>query len=270
MSLPLPAHTHRSAAPPPAPRFTDLLRSEWVKLRTVRTTVWCLAATALTSVGAAVLVAVKARSQGPRTIDVTVNFSHLGIMVGQLAVIVLAVTAIGSEYRTGTICVSLTAAPRRARWLAAKTVTVAALGLVTGTILSIACFALVYLCTPHVFGSLTTPGVVRAVVGVGLYLCALSVLSLAVGAVLRSTVGGIVAMFALVYVVPGVVALSPLRELERFLPAGISPPNAGWTIMQVAPEWLGGLPPWAGFAVLCAWAAAAMAGATYLLHTRDA
>ncbi|MFD9207400.1 ABC transporter permease [Streptomyces sioyaensis] len=270
MSLTLPAHAHQSAAVPPAPRFTDLLRSEWVKLRTVRTTVWCLVATALTIVGAAVLVAVKARSQGPRTIDVTVNVSHLGLMVGQLAVIVLAVTAIGSEYGTGTIRVSLGAAPWRTRWLAAKTVTVAALGLVTGTVLSIVCFALVYLCTPAVSGSVTTPGVVRAVLGVGLYLCALSMLSLAVGAILRSTVGGIVAMFALVYVVPGVVALSPLRALERFLPAGITPPNAGWTIMQVAPEWLGGLSPWAGFAVLCTWAAVAMAGAAWLLHTRDA
>ncbi|WP_369394907.1 ABC transporter permease [Streptomyces sp. CG1] len=267
MSLTLPAHAHQSAT---APRFTDLLRSEWIKLRTLRTTVWCLLATALTIVGAATLAAVKTHSQGPHTIAVTVNFSHLGLMVGQLSVIVLAVTAIGSEYGTGTIRVSLAATPWRTRWLAAKTVTVAALGLVTGTVLSIACFALVYLCTPHVSGSITTPGVIRAVLGVGLYLCALSVLSLAVGTVLRSTVGGIVAMFALVYVVPGVVALSPLRELERFLPAGITPPNAGWTIMQVDPDWLGGLPPWAGFAVLCTWAAAAMAGATYLLHTRDA
>lgn len=268
MSLPLPSHPHPNATAPSAPRFTDLLRSEWVKLRTVSTTLWCLVATVLAVVGAAALAAVKARSQSPHTIDVTVNFSHLGLPVGQLAVIVLAVTAIGSEYGTGTIRVTLTATPWRTRWLAAKTVTVAALGLVTGTVLSILCFALVYLCTPHT-GSVT-PGVVRAVLGVALYLCALSVLSLAVGAVLRSTVGGIVAMFALVYVVPGVVALSPLRELERFLPAGAMPHNAGWTIMQVDPEWLGGLSPLAGFAVLCTWAAAALAGAACLLHTRDA
>ncbi|MER0481012.1 ABC transporter permease [Streptomyces sp. Edi2] len=270
MSLTLPAPAHQSATAPRAPRFTDLLRSEWAKLRTVRTTVWCLVATVLLVVGGAVLVAVKARTQGPQAIDVTVNFSRVGLMIGQLAVIVLAVTAIGSEYSTGTIRVSLTAAPWRTRWLAAKTVTVAALGLVTGTVLSIVCFALVYLCAPAVSGSLMTPGVIRAVLGAGPYLCVLSVLSLAVGAVLRSTVGAIIAMFTLVYVVPGVVAGSPLRELERFLPAGILPPNAGWTIMQVDPGRLGGLPPWAGFAVLCTWAAVAMAGAACLLQTRDA
>ncbi|WP_406404945.1 ABC transporter permease [Streptomyces sp. NBC_00879] len=220
--------------------------------------------------GVAALAALKARAQGPQRIDLLVNFSHAGFAVAQLAVVVLAATVIGSEYGTGSIRTSLAAVPWRVRWLAAKTVTVAGLVLVTGSALSIASFALVHLSVPEVSGSVRDPGVIRAVLGAGLYLSGLAVLSLAVTAALRSTVGGIVTVFALIFVLPGVVALSPLSGAERFLPGGLLPPNAGWSITQVDPSQLGGLPPWTGFAVLCAWAAAALAGAGYLLVRRDA
>ncbi|MET7797889.1 ABC transporter permease [Streptomyces decoyicus] len=268
MSVTIPATEHRSALPS-GPVLPQLIRSEWAKLRTVRATVCCLLATAAVAVGISGIVATAIDKKGPQPIGQLVINSHIGYGVGQLAVVVLAVTTIGSEYSTGTIRTSLTAVPWRRPWLVAKALVTAALVLVTGVLLSIVCFAVEYASAPAVSGSVTDPSVVRAVLGGGLYLSALAVLSLAVGAMLRSTVGGIVVMFTLLFVVPALASAPALSRLARLLPGSLTPGSAGWTIMQPGPM-LGGLGPWAGFGVLCAWAAVAMAGALYLLDKRDA
>ncbi|MET8679387.1 hypothetical protein ABZW18_17885 [Streptomyces sp. NPDC004647] len=271
MSVTVPA----AARPPsvsselPAPGFTDLLRSEWTKIRTVRTTLLCLLSLITPVLGVATLIALDKEPPGPHPIAWVVNVSHFGLLVGQLAVVVFAVTAIGSEYGTGLIRTSLAAVPWRGRWLVAKALVVAVLTLVAGGLLSVAAFAVVHSTTPDVAGSVLEPGVIRAVLGSGLYLSGLAVLSLAVGALVRNTAGGIAAMFALIFVVPVIVAASPLIRLGRFLPVGSGPPSSGWAITQLGPM-LGGLTPWAGFAVLCAWAGLAMAGAVHLLRVRDA
>ncbi|MFC9237891.1 ABC transporter permease [Streptomyces decoyicus] len=268
MSVTIPATEPRSALLP-GPVFSQLIRSEWAKLRTVRATVCCLLATAAVAVGTSVIMATAIDKEGPQPIGQLVINSHIGYGVGQLAVVVLAVTTIGSEYSTGTIRTSLTAVPWRRPWLAAKALVTAALVLVTGVLLSIVCFAVAYASAPAVAGSVTDPSVVRAVLGGGLYLSALAVLSLAVGAILRSTVGGIVVMFTLIFVVPALGSAPALSRFAHFLPGSLAPGSAGWTIMQPGPM-LGGLGPWAGFGVLCAWVAVAMAGALYLLDKRDA
>ncbi|MGW9174535.1 ABC transporter permease [Streptomyces decoyicus] len=268
MSVTIPATEPRSALAP-GPVFSQLIRSEWAKLRTVRATVCCLLATAAVAVGISVILATAIDKQGPQPIGQLVINSHIGYGVGQLAVVVLAVTTIGSEYSTGTIRTSLTAVPWRRPWLVAKALVTAALVLVTGVLLSIVCFAVEYASAPAVAGSVTDPSVVRAVLGGGLYLSALAVLAMAVGAILRSTVGGIVVMFTLIFVVPTLGSVPALSRLAHFLPGSLTPGSAGWTIMQPGPM-LGGLGPWAGFGVLCAWAAVAMAGALYLLDKRDA
>ncbi|MFG2826936.1 ABC transporter permease [Streptomyces sp. NPDC048434] len=268
MSVTIPAAERRSDVPA-EPVFSHLLRSEWAKFRTVRATVCCLLATAAVAVGVAVIVATAIDKEGPQPIGRLVINSHMGLGVGQLAVMALAVTTIGSEYSTGMIRTSLTAVPRRGPWLAAKTLVMAALVLITGMLLSIVSFAIEYASAPAVSGSVTDPAVVRAILGGGLYLSVLSVLSLAVGAMLRSTVGGIVVMFTLIFVVPGLASAPALSDLAHFLPGSLPPGSAGWAIMQPGPM-LGGLGPWAGFGVLCAWAAVAMAGAVYLLDKRDA
>jgi ABC-type transport system involved in multi-copper enzyme maturation permease subunit len=267
MSVTVPAVTRRGR--PGEPVFANLIRSEWVKVRTVGVTAWCLLALTTLAVGVAALVALKEQRQGPQSIQVLVSMSHLGLSFGQLAVVVLAATSIGSEYNSGMIHTSLVAVPRRARWLLAKAFVVGALALVTGMVLSAISFAIVYASAPADPGTFVDPQVIRAVLGVGLYLGMLAVLSLAVTTIVRGTAGGIVVMFVLIFVVPLLVSGSPLSSTERFLPVGIVPPNAGFAITQVAPM-LGGLAPWVGFAVLCAWTVAAMAAALYRLVRRDA
>ncbi len=253
---------------PGEPVFANLVRSEWVKIRTVGTIVWCLLALTALAVGIAVLFAFKEQAQGRQAIEVLVSMSHLGLSFGQLAVVVLAATSIGSEYGTGMIRTSLGGVPRRARWLMAKAFVVGALALVAGVLLSVVSFAVVYASAPAVVGTFADPQVVRAVLGFGPYLSALAVLSLAVTTIVRGTAGGIIVMFVLIFVVPLLVSGSPVSGLERFLPVGMTPPSAGLAITQVGPM-LGGLPPWGGFAVLCASTAAAMGVAQYLLTRRD-
>ncbi|QHC23853.1 ABC transporter permease [Streptomyces sp. GS7] len=262
-----PAATRRGR--PGEPLFVNLIRSEWVKIRTVGVTAWCLLALTALAVGVAALVALKEQTPGRQSIEVLVSMSHLGLSVGQLAVVVLAATSIGTEYGTGMIRTSLTAVPRRVRWLVAKALVVGALALVTGALLSLISFAVGYASAPAVSGTFADPQVVRAVLGFGLYLGMLAVLSLAVTTIVRGTAGGIIVMFVLILVVPLLVSGSPVSRMERFLPVGMTPPNAGLAVTQVAPM-LGGLPPWGGFAVLCAWTAAAMGAALWLLGRRDA
>ncbi|UYB43971.1 ABC transporter permease [Streptomyces sp. Je 1-4] len=245
--------------------FANLIRSEWVKIRTVGATAWCLLTLTALAVGVAALIALKEQTQVPRSLPVLVNMSQLGLSIGQLAVVVLAATNIGGEYGTGMIRTSLVAVPRRARWLLAKAIVVGALALVTGIVLSVISFAIVYASAPADLGTLADPQVIRAVLGVGLYLGVLAVLSLAVTTIVRGTAGGIIVMFVLIFVVPFAVG----SHMGRFLPVGTLPPNAGLAITQVEPM-LGGLAPWVGFAVLCAWTVAAMAVALYRLVRRDA
>ncbi|MER6047776.1 ABC transporter permease [Streptomyces sp. NPDC001793] len=256
------------------PSFAHLVHSEWIKIRTVRSTLWCLLVLTAAVIGIGFLAVANRNAHadhlGPLPIGELVIRSHIGLSLGQLAVVVLAARSIGGEYGTGLISTSLTAVPWRKRWLAAKALVVAAVALVAGVLLSAAAFALLYAITPAVSGPVMHPEVVRAVLGGGPYLAGLALLAFAVATVTRSSVGGIVVVSAMSFVIPVMsMGVPGFDGLLRFLPSGLFPGNAGWAIMQPGPM-LNGLSPWAGFAVLCAWVAAGMAVAAYLLDRRDA
>ncbi|HEX3513047.1 MAG TPA: ABC transporter permease, partial [Trebonia sp.] len=112
----------------------ESLHAEWTKLRTLASTFWLLlAAAALTvAVSAAAAAAVRCPSGG--CADDPAKISLTGIYLGQAVVAVLAVMAVGGEYGTGMIRLTLTATPRRLAVLAAKAAVLTGLVLVTGTI----------------------------------------------------------------------------------------------------------------------------------------
>ena len=110
--------------------------------------------------------------------------------------------------------------------------------------------------------SLGEPGVLRTVVGSALFLAVTAVLGVAVGSLLRSALGGIAAVFGLLYVVPLVGMLIP--AIDPYLPS-----TAGAAVLQTGPS-AGGLTPWVGLGVFGLYAAAALAGAAYALERRDA
>ncbi len=208
-----------------------------------------------------------------------------GAFAGLIVVIVVGTMFVTAEYRRGLIRVTLAASPRRGQVLAAKAIVV---GSVTFTVALPGAAVAVLLGERlmrgngmHVFpaGALS---LVRVVAGTAALLAVAAVLALALGAILRHGAGPVTAVIAAM-VLPYFFA-SPLA----LLPAGAADwllrvtPAAGFAVEQILPQYpqvstaytaqygYYPLPPWAGFGVLCAWTAAALAAAWFLLRRRDA
>ena len=262
--------------------FGGALRSEFTKIRSVRSTYWALLALVLVCIGigalfsfgeashvqsfagtrASAAVVADARQHG-------VALSLFGLLVGQLVIAVLGALTITSEYSTGMIRTSLTTMPRRGTVFAAKAIVFGAVALVTGLITSFGSFfaGQAILATQNVGASIGQPGVLRAVIGGGLFLTVCGLLSLGLGAVLRHTAGAITASIGLLFV---------LFVLSGFLPSNWAahvdkwiPFNAGGAIWE---QFSGQnmFRPWTGFAVFCGYAAVALIGGLVLFRRRDA
>lgn len=267
------------ATRPPAPAargggLSGALRSELTKLRTVRSTYWSLLVAVLAAVGIGALATAgtsanwdQLSAEDRATFDVT-SVSLAGLFLAQLAIGVLGVLSITSEYSTGSIRSTLSAVPRRPVVLLAKSVVFGAVALAVGLIASFAAFLLgAQLLSAHVSTSLGDPGVLRAVVGGGLYLAVLGLLGLALGALLRSTPGAIAALFGLVFVLPIVANFLPRRWHEVI--SEYDPADAGSQVLAVHRE-PGTLPPWGGFALFCAYAVVTLVVAGVVMSRRDA
>ena len=214
----------------------------------------------------------------------TVEQGLIGAFACLIVVIVLGTMFITSEYRRGLIRTTLAASPRRGRVLAAKAVVVGGITFVVGLAASTAAFALVAKIRRDkgqgVYPTSTMTDV-RIVVGTAALLAVAAVLAMAVGTILRRGAGAVAAGVVLIVVpyilaVASVLPVGPARWLLRLTPA------AAFAIQQSATKYFqvtstytpstGYFPlsPLVGFSVLCAWAAAALGVATFLLRRRDA
>jgi ABC-2 type transport system permease protein len=259
--------------------FGRLLRAEWTKIRSVRSTVWSLLAFVIVSIGFSVLVATVIshtwnnsgnNADHARLVsDPTAVIFGPGLYIGQLALCVLGVIVITSEYTTGAIRSSLLAVPVRLRMLAAKAVTFALLDLVVS---AVAVFVIFFVSTAilhsHVAISFSQPNVTRAVIGAILYLTVLGLFAMAIGGLIRHTAGGITIVIGVVLLVPILVSLIPGNIAHHVY--GYLPTVAGPLIAQTAQESGDVLSAWQGFGVFCAWTAVLMAACGWLLVRRDA
>jgi ABC-2 type transport system permease protein len=254
--------------------FLRVLHSEWIKLWSVRSTAWTLAALFVVTVGVSALAAWgtathlnEARSGGP--IDPT-NIALGGILFGQLAIAVLGVLVITTEYSTGGIKASLTAVPQRMRLLAAKAVVFTAVGFVVGLI---TCFVSFYagISFFHSHGvdvTLTDPHVLRAVIGGGLFLAASGLLGFAIGVLLRHTAGAITISVAALFIVPLVLGSIPVGVVQTINEYFLG--SAGSQIMTTVPPGGHALGPWWGYIVFTLeWAFLLTIGGA-LMKRRDA
>lgn len=257
-------------------RFRDVAGSEWTKARSVRSTWLTLLLTVVVVVGVGALIAAGVASHYPGmrpadkvTFDPT-QASFYSLDFGQLTLSVLAILLVTSEYASGTIQASLEAVPRRSWLLGAKVVVFTAVGLVVGELASFACYLITQATleahsVPHT--NLGQPGVLRAVVGAGLYLTVTGLGALAVAAIVRHTAGAIsliVAVYYLLLEVTGALPSSLRYPIEKYSPTG-----AGATVYAVRPQ-AHLFSGWAGFAVLCGYVAAALACALWAMQQRDA
>ena len=271
------ATTTVTAAPVPsgARVFTANVRAEFTKLRSLRSTTWTLLATVGIAVGFGALVGVSQMSSWD-TLDPSEQlrfdptfFSLSGLWLAQLAVGVLGVLLVTSEYATGQIRATFGATPQRATVLAAKATSFTGVVLATGTVASFVAFftGQSIFASKGLDASITDPDVLRAVIGGALYLAAVGLLGFGLGTILRRTAGAVAALV-------GVLVLAPL--VGGFLPASFQesvakyfPAQAGMSVFSVVPD-PRALSPWAGYGVLLAYVATTLAVGGFLLTRRDA
>ena len=250
-----------------------VLRSEWTKLRSVRSTAWSLAAAfvltiALAALAAAVVVNHWPHMQAHDRADFhPLDVAQVGVQLAQLAIGVLGVLLITAEYSTGMIRASMTAVPRRLPVLAGKAVVYA---LVTFCLMAPASLAAFFSSQAILSGrsiqtSFTAAGVPRAVIGAALYLTVIGLFGLGLGAIVRNTAGGIATFAGIMFVLPPLMNVLPLSWNQAASP--YLPLQAGERIMALHQG--NQLAPWTGFGVLCAYAAVALILAAILLRRRD-
>jgi ABC-type transport system involved in multi-copper enzyme maturation permease subunit len=270
------------AVPPAAPtaprgQVTQLrvLHSEWIKMRSLRSTFYTLIAAVVALVGLGALFSAFTASHWAgmnphERADFEPGMTSLrGFFLAQLAVGVLGVLMISGEYATGMIRASLSAVPGRLPVLWAKAGLYAAVTWVLMTAGALVAFLIgqATMSSKHIGTSLGDPGVLRQVMGVGLYLTVVGLLGVAIGALIRNTAGGIATVFGLLLVVPVLAEALPTswsNHVNQWLPS-----NAGQSLIALHRE-AHTLAPWTGFAVFCLYAALALAAAAVLLKRRDA
>jgi ABC-2 type transport system permease protein len=253
-------------------QFRNVLRSEFRKLISVRSTYWALLATVLFNVVLAALLAIflpgALSAHQKATLDTT-RVSLGGLHLSQIAVGLLGVLVITSEYGTGMIRASLSAVPQRRVMLAGKATVFTAVALTVGVLSCVAAYFVfaALLSSDSLRTSIGDPGVLRAVIGGGLYLAVLGLFGLGLGAIIRSSAGGVAALFALLFVPPLLMELLPSSWKNTINP--YVPLQAGSTIFSAHHD-AGALGAWAGFGVFSLYAAVALTVAFLLINHRDA
>ncbi|HTI26824.1 MAG TPA: ABC transporter permease subunit [Kutzneria sp.] len=271
----------RSSAPQPLPddiRVTQLrvMRSEWHKFWSLRSSYFTLAATLIAMIGFGGLFAAVTANRWPHMRPVEqahfdpTAVSLRGFYLAQLVVGVLGVLIVTGEYSTGMIRSSLGAAPRRLPVLVGKAVVFAVITLVVTVVTAFVAFFLgqYLLSSQHIETTIGADGVARAVVGTALYLTVVGLMGVGLGFVVRSTAGAIASLFGILLVLPVLGEALPTdwaTNIDPYLPS-----NAGQQLMVVHPDPAALLGPWSGFAVFCGYAAVALILGAVLLRRRDA
>jgi hypothetical protein len=257
-------HVSRAAG---AYGIRGVTRMEWLKLRSVRSTWWTLAVFAAGMIGIAILVGLNAPAHPSPDYDPTEN-GFAGLAIGQLALGTLGVLALSTEFTSGSIRATFAAVPRRGWVLAAKAAVLTAVTLGAGEVLAFAAFAAGQAAVPHglAHATLGQPGVLRAVLMAGAYPALIALIGLGLAALIRHTAGAVSAVVGVVFVLP--LVLLPLGQHNaamKFLPEMIAE-NSLTAVKPVADSLSAG----AGLAMLCLYAAVALAAGGWALAHRDA
>jgi ABC-2 type transport system permease protein len=252
--------------------FAGALRSEFTKIRSVRSTYWTLLALMVVTVGFGALASWGVATHGhPDAGFDPTQQSLTGLYISQLIMGVLGVLVITAEYSTGMIRTTLSTMPYRGTVVAAKAVVFTVLAFATALITSFASFFLgqALMSSHHLSTTLSHPHVLRAVIGGALFLTVCGLLAFAIGLLLRHSAGAISTVVGLLFVVSILVNFLPQswqNHVDKWVPA-----IAGGQIWAAVPR--SGpqvFAPWTGFAVFCGYAAVALIAGLALFRKRDA
>ncbi|OEU85727.1 ABC transporter [Streptomyces abyssalis] len=255
------------------PHTTRVLRSEWTKIRSVRSTLWTLATALVVTVGLSAVFCALTASQfdnlGERqqaTFDAT-QTSFSGSVLGQLAMIAFGVMVVSSEYSTGMIRSSLAAVPQRTVFLAAKIFVATMLVLVVGMITSFLAFFVGQALLGENSVSIQDEGVLRAVLGGGVYMTLLALFAMGISFVLRSPLLAFAILMPFFFLISNILTgVSATKDYAQYLPD-----QAGKTLTAVVPESLNRpYGPYEGLLIMVAWTVAALIAGWIVLKRRDA
>lgn len=257
-------------------RVTQLrvLRSEWTKLRSLPSTAWSLLSAVVMIVAFGAGYSMIRVTRPPRLAADVAAFdpaavSLAGVQLAMLAIGVLGVLLMTGEYATGTVRTSFAAVPARLPVLWGKAAAFALTTLALCVPAALVAFLLgqSILSREHLDITFDHPGVARAVIGSGLFLTAVGLLGLALGALFRNTAGAISALFGVLFGLPIIVGFLPASLVDaigKYLPTA-----AGSAVTAVRPG-ADSLAPWTGFGLFCLYTAVALGLAAWRLRRRDA
>ena len=250
-----------------------VIKSEWIKFWTLRSTWLVLGGAVAGMVVLALVVAYNTRhiTSNLQANDIAPSSTLQGYYLAQLLIGALGVLFVSGEYGTGMIRSTLVAVPKRLPVLWAKLAVFVSVTLTSMVAVSVVAFLCAQALLSHYRTgfSLSEPGVLRVVIGTGIYLTLVGMIGGALGWIVRSTPGALVAYFAVVLVLPvlfGDALGNWGKEVAQFLPS-----QAGASFSTSIPESPAySLSPWIGLLVLAGWVAVALAIAAGVLRRRDA
>lgn len=248
------------------------VRAEWIKFWSVRSTTWSVVMLFVLGAGLTTLVSATSADwlASGQADESPASFVTWGLMIAQICAIALGTLTVTGEYGTGMIRVTLAATPRRGAVLAAKALVLTGTLFVLGVVTAVAGYfsGNAFLDAAGVGVPLHSDGVLRALVGSGLYMAGLGLLSAAVGLLVRHTAAALSIVLATVFVLGNMAFLLPGTWGEWV--AKLMPGNAGGGIAVPVPFNPELLSPWTGFAVFAAEVAGVLLAGYLVFRRRDA
>ena len=268
----VPACGHRAG-------LAGTLRSEFTKIRSVRSTYWTLFMLVVAGIAWSVASCAGEASHwlqmsaADRAGFDPAQASVIGLaLLGQLVIVVLGALAITSEYSTGMIRASLTVMPRRGVLYGAKAAVLTAVALIIAVVTSFVSFftGQYLLRSTHVATTVSQPNVLRAVLASALYVAMCGLFAFGLGAIVRTTAGAITAAFGLLFLVPQLGKALPsawYADVVRWLPGGDVINAITSTRSQNIPHLFSA---WGEFAVFGGYTVVVLAAGAVLFRRRDA
>ncbi|GAB3648628.1 ABC-2 transporter permease [Glycomyces tarimensis] len=241
--------------------------AEWVKVRSVRSSALTLAGFAAVAIGLGSVVASNWDTSGDAD-PLAANF--LSLLLGQLMLVMFAVTCVGAEYSTGTIRLSLAAVPVRGRYYAAKMTVIGLVVAAAALVVELATFAVVSAWLGSASPSIGEWETVEALLGGWIHLTLLSVFAAAVTVLLRSTVRALSILLPVLFLSSqGLGNLEAIKPVAQYLPDQV-----GMVVMRITvpgdPQLGRDYGAWTGIGILVLWTAAALLAGWLSMRRRDA
>ena len=190
-----------------------------------------------------------------------------GVQPAQILLAIVAVLFVTSEFTQTTVQTSVLSVPKRTPILVAKAATVACAGFLIGVVGS----SVLAVVAPPILEEIAVGRSeyepVRVILGCGLYLALIAVLSLSIGAIIRHVVGAVITVLALLTVVPLLLSAIPVEWIAQ---STFYLPTIAGLLVLYPENSLSPLTPWQGLGVLAAWAAVAAIAAGVTFRYRDA